>query len=59
MDAPAGADLTTKVALGLETKSKFFIEANGSGVALLDFDNDGRHNVFLVNGSGLEGFPAG
>ncbi|HEY3443368.1 MAG TPA: CRTAC1 family protein [Paludibaculum sp.] len=58
-DVAAASGLTTKITSGNETKKKFVIEANGSGVAFLDFDNDGRLDVFLVNGSRLEGFPAG
>ena len=43
---------------GKETK-KYIIEANGTGVAFVDFDGDGWQDVFLVNGSRLEGFPGG
>jgi len=32
-------------------EKKFIIEANGSGVALLDYDNDGWLDIYLVNGS--------
>jgi enediyne biosynthesis protein E4 len=38
---------------------KYIIEANGTGVAFLDYDNDGRQDIFLVNGSRLEGFGKG
>jgi enediyne biosynthesis protein E4 len=34
-----------------EPDTKFIIEANGSGVALLDYDNDGWLDIYLVNGS--------
>jgi hypothetical protein len=30
---------------------KYIIEVNGSGVALLDYDNDGWLDIYLVNGS--------
>ncbi len=30
---------------------RFIIEANGSGVALLDYDNDGWLDIYFVNGS--------
>ncbi|MFZ0744079.1 MAG: CRTAC1 family protein [Terracidiphilus sp.] len=30
---------------------KFIVETNGSGVCLLDFDNDGWLDIYLVNGS--------
>lgn len=32
-------------------EAKFIVEANGSGVALLDYDNDGWLDIYLVNGS--------
>ena len=33
------------------TSRKYLIETMGSGVALFDFDNDGRLDIFLVNGA--------
>jgi len=35
------------------TASKYLIETMGSGVALFDYDNDGRLDIFLVNGAPL------
>ena len=32
-------------------EKKYIIEVNGSGVALLDYDNDGWLDIYLVNGS--------
>ncbi len=32
-------------------ETKFILEANGSGVALVDYDNDGWLDIYLVNGS--------
>jgi hypothetical protein len=58
-DVAAEAGLRMKFTYGNETKKKYVIEANGSGVALIDYDNDGLLDAFLVNGSRLEGFPAG
>lgn len=58
-DVAASAGLQFRYTYGDPQKKKYVIEANGSGVAFLDFDNDGRLDVFLVNGSRLEGFPAG
>ena len=43
---------------GGETTKKYIVEANGSGVAFLDFDNDGWQDVLLVNGSRLESLPS-
>jgi hypothetical protein len=36
---------------GMETK-EFIIETTGSGVALLDYDNDGALDVFVISGAG-------
>ncbi len=35
-------------------EKKFIIEANGSGVGLIDYDNDGWLDIYLVNGSTYE-----
>ena len=35
------------------TSRKYLIETMGSGVALFDYDNDGRLDIFLVNGAHL------
>jgi hypothetical protein len=58
-DFAAQAGLTAETVIGgVETK-KYFLETVGGGVALLDYDNDGWLDIFLVNGSRLEDFPAG
>jgi enediyne biosynthesis protein E4 len=45
----AGLDTWTHV---MGTKQKqFIIETNGSGVGLLDYDNDGWLDIYVVNGS--------
>jgi enediyne biosynthesis protein E4 len=35
------------------TSKKYLLETMGSGVALFDYDNDGRLDIFLVNGAPL------
>jgi enediyne biosynthesis protein E4 len=42
------------------TSKKYLVETMGSGVALFDYDNDGRLDVFLVNGAEInDPTPAG
>src|SRR6201997_716366 len=35
------------------TSRKYLLETMGAGVALFDYDNDGRLDIFLVNGAPL------
>src|ERR1022692_1000350 len=35
------------------TARKYLLETMGSGAALFDFDNDGRLDIFLVNGAAI------
>jgi enediyne biosynthesis protein E4 len=53
------AGLTAVTVFGGTESNKYLLETTGSGVAVLDFDADGWLDVFLVNGSVLEGFPRG
>jgi hypothetical protein len=48
----AGLDMEN-VNGGADTK-KFIIETTGSGVAILDYDNDGWPDIFLVNGTTMD-----
>src|SRR2546425_600800 len=52
------AGITTRIVNGGETTKKYVFESTGSGVAFLDYDHDGYPDIFLVNGSRLEGFAA-
>jgi enediyne biosynthesis protein E4 len=54
-DIAAPSGLAMRFASGNETSKKYIIEANGTGVAFIDYDNDGRLDLFMVNGSRLEG----
>jgi hypothetical protein len=58
-DVTREAGLTAKFVQGDPARKKYIVEANGTGVAFIDYDNDGRLDVFLVNGSRLEPFPKG
>jgi hypothetical protein len=53
------AGLTAPTIFGGKQTNKYLLETTGCGAAVLDVENDGRLDVFLVNGSTLEGFPAG
>lgn len=53
------AGLNVKTIFGGEHKNKYLLETTGCGVAFYDYDNDGWLDIFLVNGSRLEGFAAG
>ena len=52
------AGLNAKTIFGGEHKNKYLLETTGCGVAFYDYDNDGWLDIFLVNGTRLEGFPA-
>ena len=58
-DVASSAGLQMRFTSGNEQSKKYIVEANGTGVAFLDYDGDGRQDIFLVNGSRLEGFPKG
>src|SRR5580704_13093419 len=51
--------LNVKTIFGGEHKNKYLLETTGCGVAFYDYDNDGWLDIFLVNGSRLDGFPSG
>jgi enediyne biosynthesis protein E4 len=51
--------LNAKTIFGDERKNKYLLETTGCGVAFYDYDQDGWLDIFLVNGTRLEGFPRG
>jgi enediyne biosynthesis protein E4 len=57
-DAADKAGLDFLQVCGGDKSKKYIIETTGSGVAFIDYDNDGWQDIFLVNGSRLEGFAA-
>jgi hypothetical protein len=59
VDIAERAGLTAKTEDGGGKTKRYIIETTGSGAAFFDFDNDGWPDIFLVNGSRLEGFPKG
>src|ERR1700730_16530071 len=58
-DKAKKAGLTMMNVFGGELSKKYIIETTGTGVAIFDYDNDGWPDIFIVNGTKLEGFPAG
>jgi enediyne biosynthesis protein E4 len=50
-DIARQAGLTTWEHVEGTPEKRFIIETNGSGVGLLDYDNDGWLDIYLVNGS--------
>jgi hypothetical protein len=58
-DIAPKAGLTMQNVFGGTDTKKYIIETTGTGVAIFDYDNDGWPDIFLVNGTTLEGFPPG
>ena len=58
-DIAEKAGLTAQNVFGGVDTKKYIIETTGNGVAIFDYDNDGWPDIFLVNGTRLEGAPAG
>ncbi len=59
VDVAQAAGLNAKTIFGGEHRNRFLLETTGCGVAFFDFDNDDWVDIFLVNGSRLDGFPKG
>src|SRR6266700_310124 len=59
VDVAQKAGLSAPVIFGGETTKKYIIETTGTGVAIFDYDNDGWPDIFVVNGTTLDGFPKG
>jgi len=59
LDVAKQSGLNAKTIYGGEHKNKYLLETTGCGIAFYDYDNDGWLDIFLVNGSRLEGFPKG
>ena len=53
------AGLTEKTIYGDEHRNRYLLETTGAGAAFIDYDNDGWEDIFLVNGTRLDGLPPG
>jgi hypothetical protein len=49
------AGITARTIYGDEHKNRYLLETTGSGAAFIDYDNDGWEDIFLVNGTRLDG----
>jgi enediyne biosynthesis protein E4 len=56
--APTAGVVAPDVWGGVDRK-RFILETKGNGVAFLDYDGDGWLDVYLTDGSRIEGFPTG
>jgi len=59
VDVAKQSGLTAKTIYGGEHKNRYLLETTGCGVAFFDFDHDDWLDLFLVNGTRLEGFAKG
>ena len=59
VDVGRAAGLNAKTIYGGEHKNRYLLETTGCGVAFFDYDMDDWVDIFLVNGSRLEGFAKG
>ena len=50
-DVAEEAGLNGVLVSGSEDRKRYILETTGTGVALLDYDNDGRLDIFMPNGT--------
>ncbi len=53
----ARAGITVPTTYGGASANRYILETTGCGVAFIDYDNDGWQDLFLVNGTTLDGDP--
>jgi hypothetical protein len=57
VDVARQAGLLARTIYGDEHKNRYLLETTGCGVAFIDYDNDGLEDIFVVNGTRLDGLP--
>ncbi len=55
VDIAATSGLTLPNTSGGHERKDFILETTGNGVAIFDYDGDGRNDIFVANGTTLEG----
>lgn len=58
-DVAQASGFHAKTVYGGVHKNRYLLETTGCGVAFYDFDHDDWLDIFLVNGTRLDGFPSG
>ena len=58
-DVAEKAGLKFEIVSGDKETKKYIIETTGTGIAIFDYDNDGWPDIFIVNGTTLDGKPDG
>jgi hypothetical protein len=59
VEVSSEAGLDFQNVFGASERKRYLLETTGCGAAWLDYDDDGFPDLFLVNGTTLEGFPSG
>jgi len=59
VDTAKQSGLNARTIYGGEHKNRYLLETTGCGVAFYDFDHDDWLDLFLVNGTRLDGLPKG
>jgi hypothetical protein len=59
IDVATQSGLNKKTIYGDEHRNRFLLETTGCGVAFYDFDHDDWLDIFMVNGTRLDGFHKG
>ena len=53
-DIAAKAGLSAPTVSGAEVGKQYIVETTGTGVAIIDYDNDGLPDIFVVNGGSFD-----